>query len=254
MKEAAERILKVKPKPGPDWFSASRERLKPLVDKERMLYGKLETIRRNGGGTSNEAATKEMEEAITKEELRATRADTRKEVKTAKQSWQNKKAKEAANHRDPNHYEAIKQLIEGTSNHHKKVANALFKNAEGKEPDSMKESANNVQEHFEKVFNRKVDIDPSALDEIPDHTIMWELADQPTLQEVETAIKEMKSSAATGDGLSPAVLKALSQEATGTIHEMTKHVWNNTVNGIPDAISDTLFFNPDVCVLLRPKL
>ena len=143
----------------------------------------------------------------------------------------------AADIRNIDQWDALRELNKGTSAHHKQTDNTMFNDSEGVTPTSTKQSADNLEKHFHNVYNREVEIDPSALDEIPDHEIMWDLADPPTFGEVKAAISKMNSSAKTGDGIAPAALKAISDNAKGLIAAMVIEIWkdpNKSVSEIPD--------------------
>ena len=104
------------------------------------------------------------------------------------------------------------------------------------------------KEHFNNFLNRNAQVDPRAVDELEQHLVRHELAVPPSLDEVEKALRSLKSGKASGpDGIPAEVIKAGGSELAEQLFLLIQKFW--TEEQIPadlrDALIVTLFKKGD---------
>ena len=104
------------------------------------------------------------------------------------------------------------------------------------------------KEHFSNLLNRNAQVDPRAVDELEQHLVRHELALPPTFDEVEKALRSLKSGKASGpDGIPAEVIKAGGSQLTEQLFLLIQRFW--TEKQIPadlrDALIVTLFKKGD---------
>jgi hypothetical protein len=117
-------------------------------------------------------------------------------------------------------WEYIRLLTGGSIAHHKKKVTMAMKMANGKPATNGKENMAVFGPHFERVFNNHRPVDPTILDEIPQHPILHEIDSPITFDKVNTAINKLKNGKSSGlNGIPPEAYKAMNVATRRRIHE-----------------------------------
>lgn len=95
-----------------------------------------------------------------------------------------------------------------------------MKMANGKPATNGKENMAVFGPHFERVFNNHRPVDPTILDESPQHPILHEIDSPITFDEVNTAINKLKNGKSPGlNGIPPEAYKAMNVVTRRRVHE-----------------------------------
>ena len=95
------------------------------------------------------------------------------------------------------------------------------------------------KEHFSNLLNQPSTVDKAALEQIPQLQLHQQLADLPTLPEVKSAIKTMKSGKAAGsDGIPAEVFKHGGTTLIKKLLNLFILIW--TTERLPDELCDAL--------------
>ena len=125
-------------------------------------------------------------------------------------------------------WDMVFKLMEGFQKHHHTYLPANFKNKKGIEAKTDSDNANILNSHFHSLFNSDVQVDPSVLDEIPQHAVKTELGVLPTAKEVKSAIASMAYEKAPGQsGVTTDMLKSLTPEAINFFTERIQEFWKD---------------------------
>jgi len=120
----------------------------------------------------------------------------------------------------------IFKLRDGFQTHHRDYNRQLFKSSEGKVARDKKESPDNIEKHYNKVFNREAQIDqliPETLDQCPTNERMSTV---PNKREVREAIKKMDNNKAPGcSQLATAMLKNIPEEGINFLTNLIRQYW-----------------------------
>ena len=82
------------------------------------------------------------------------------------------------------------------------------------------------REHFSTLLNQHGTTNPSVLDDISQEPVIKELEKDPTLDEVEKALKQLKPGKAPGpDGIPPEVLKDGGLILRQELHKLLLNIW-----------------------------
>lgn len=85
---------------------------------------------------------------------------------------------------------------------------------------------NRWQEHFDELLNRDVTVYPSALDELEQFPVVQELSCEPTSDEVNSAIKQLKNNkSARPDKRPPKAIKYCGETLALHVHSLLVKVW-----------------------------
>ena len=108
----------------------------------------------------------------------------------------------------------------------KKVTIRKMKKPDGSIAESAAENAEVFGAHFkEGIFGREPEGDPSVVDAIPQHAIMWALEDQPTMEEFEKSRTKLRYTAPGKSGLPAAAFKFLDGASSALLYEIVVDVW-----------------------------
>jgi len=97
-----------------------------------------------------------------------------------------------------------------------------FRAPDGKLCEGDAENAEVLRAHFDDVYNRKTDVDPSAVELVRQRECMHELADEPGRKEVKTHFRKAKTGKSPGEsGLAVECFQALTdnEETLTLVHE-----------------------------------
>ena len=92
----------------------------------------------------------------------------------------------------------IFKLRDGFQTNHREYGGQPFKNQKGKIANDKSENTKYIEEHYQTIFNRKLPVDPSILDDLVQHPINVNIGNVPTIQEVRITIQKMKNNKAPG--------------------------------------------------------
>ena len=181
-KEVAEREEKNRP----DWFTQSEEVLLHHIDLRNKAF-KQHLISNTIKSHQN---------------LKACQANLQRTKRIAKCKWQNFfAAKCQASHFKDNPkaaWEVVFQIIEGFNAHHSDYNPKTFSNKEGRISKNTEENTRTLKTHFQEVFNRDSEFDPTVIDDLTQLPIISTLDNTPTADEIRGAIKKMKNNKAPG--------------------------------------------------------
>jgi hypothetical protein len=120
------------------------------------------------------------------------------------------------------------KLMEGFQKHHRTHLPSNFKNKNGIEAKNDDDNAAILNSHFHSLFNSNVQVDPTVLNDLPQHEIKYELGETPTASEVKNAISSMAYEKAPGQsGLTTDMIKNLPPQAFNYYVELIQNFWTN---------------------------
>ena len=93
------------------------------------------------------------------------------------------------------------------------------------------------REHFQELFNRPSLADPDVVTRIPQHPVVNEMDDPPTVDEIRKAITHLRSGKAPGqDGIPPEIYKVAEPTITPRLHALFTQLW--TEGEVPQDFKD----------------
>jgi exonuclease III len=211
-----------RPRPTPSWFAAREHVLLPLV---KLRNDALDACRLRHNRSTR----------ATREE---TRAALQRAVREAKRAWLNERIEILATDcKHPGVYwQAIQELKTGL-NQSRPMVPMQFRARDGKLCEGDAENAEVLQAHFGGVYNRKTDVDPSAVKLVRQRECMRELAVEPGRAEVKTHFRKAKKGKSPGEsGLAVECFQALieDEETLTQVHACITDFWRS---GRPDGTS-----------------
>ena len=90
-------------------------------------------------------------------------------------------------------WEYIHLLTKGNTAHHQKKVKMAMKMADGKLATNGKENITVFGPHFDRVFNNYRPVDPTILDDIPQHPTLHDIDSPIIFAEVDAAINKLKN-------------------------------------------------------------
>ena len=211
---AAQTTLPKKEKPYPGWFKEQEENLVPLIDSRNSAMAAVYSRRTRGNVTRLREARKKLKLAIA----------------SAKNVWIETQcsALNSAAHNNRGTgpaWEAVSKLKNGLQ----KTAPANVKPMKKKDGSLCKtpeENAEVFREHFEKLYGRKPEYDPTVLDDLPQHPVS-DCDEAPTNEEISKAVQKLKNSGPGESGISAHVWKCLekSPDTFPLIKKFVRSFW-----------------------------
>ncbi|KAI8516668.1 hypothetical protein Bbelb_052490 [Branchiostoma belcheri] len=207
-----------------DWFDENDSEIKDLIDRKRQAFVCWQDDYHN--------IEKHKRFTLLKAEVQT-------RVRDMKNTWWEAKAQElqafADRHDMRNFFQATKALYGPT-----KSGLAPLKSEDGsilhKDEASIKAR---WKEHFEKLLNRESTVNQSTILLIPVYPLKKELAEPPSLQEVEKAIKQMNNNKASGPDSIPAeVYKCGGPDLTTRLHSILLRIWDEET--LPDDLKNAV--------------
>ena len=205
-----------------DWFDENDDQISVLVEEKRATFISWKNQ------PTNQRLRKKYHEK---------RAEMQRQIRTMKNDWWMARAKDlqeyADRHQTHEFFRATRELYGPSSRGISAVRSAdnanLIKTAEG--------ILSRWKEHFQQLLNRQNDVDPSVLDEIPQHQCLEALDEAPTAAQVEQAIKKMKNNKSPGlDGIPAEVYKHGGPALKRRLHQLVLTIWNEET--IPKELKD----------------
>ena len=210
-----------KKRASPGWFEQSKEVLLPLI------------AARNTAMTRWMSSSKARTRSVTRDAympLRNARKQLRLAIVQAKNEWilGYVSVLNAGNARGGSKagWDAVKVLKAGLMKTKQSLAMAM-QTSTGVRVTSAEEKTAVFKEHFEGLYGRTPEGDPSIIDSIPDHPIIWALGDVPTGLEKESAVRKLRNTAPGKSGLPAAAWKALmaTTETKELVFKIVDDVW-----------------------------
>jgi Reverse transcriptase (RNA-dependent DNA polymerase) len=207
------------------WFEARRDTLLPLVEARNVAF-----VEYKQRGSSRTAKARFM----------CARAVLKREVRAAKRAWlEERTSKMPADCRHPKvFWKAAKELQEGLDGAGvTPYVPKRFADSNGVLATTDAANAEIVRSHFDSVYNRRTDVDPSVLSELRQRGVEEGLAAEPTAGEVATHLRKAKKGKAPGDnGLPVELFQALASQEDGLalIHDVVKDFWRTGASALSD--------------------
>ena len=164
------------------------------------------------------------------------RSEIQKRVRKLKNDWWIKKSEElqtlADSHCSKEFFAATRKLYGPSSGEARSIS--------GKDGAVYKEREKILQhwgEHFSELLNQESIVNDNITNTLPQARIIYDLADPPTMTELQKAISMTKSGKAAGpDGIPAEVFKAGGVTLMRTLLELFQSIWNN--EKIPTDLKD----------------
>ena len=170
----------------PDWFTESEKALLDAIEKRNNAF----KAHIKHPSESNQTNLHEARHHLLCIKCKAKRQRQFAYTSKCKKADFIAKPKEA--------WDMVFKLMKGFQKHHHTYLPANFKNKKGIEAKKDSDNANILNSHFYSLFHSDVQVDPSVLDEIPQHAVNTELSKLPTAKEVKSAIASMAYEKAPG--------------------------------------------------------
>ena len=120
------------------------------------------------------------------------------------------------------------KLMVGFTSHHRKYMPKNFKSKNGVEAKTDEQNATILNNHFHSLFNSQVQIDPTVLNALPQHSICHELGVTPTPNEIKSAINSMAYDKSPGQsGVTTDMIKNLPPRAFNHYVLIIQNFWQN---------------------------
>jgi hypothetical protein len=214
-RSADEHLARRRQRPPRCWFTASEHVLLPLIALRNDALDACR-LRRNKSTRKKQAETK---------------AALQSAVKKAKRDWLNERVESIATDcKHPGVYwQAINELKSGLDQS-KPVVPMQFRASDGEMCVGDAAKAEVLRAHFDDVYNRKTDVDPSVVELVRQRVIMSELADEPQLGEVRGHLLKAKKGKSPGEsGLAVECFQALAdnEETMALVHATILEFWRS---------------------------
>ena len=195
-----------------DWFDDNNEAILALLEEKRRLYRDL---------------LNDPSSAMKKKAFSNARRNAQRELRHMQDEWLSKKADDIQGYADrndtKNFYSALKAVYGPTPS-----GSSPLLSADGNTLiTDKKEILERWAEHFHDVLNRPSSINEEAIARLPQVPLDHSLADPPTEDEVEKAIKRLSSGKAPGADSIPAEIYASGgRRLTERLTELFQAMWN----------------------------
>lgn len=221
--ETCEKVLGKAKRHHQDWFDENDLEIEQLVNEKRSKFAAWQNDFRN----------REKQKAY-----HSIRTDVQRRVRRMQNEWWTQKAKELQSLADQNKtrdFFAETRKLYGPLSH----GSVPVQDKNGvlhKDKDAIRDC---WKEHFSSLLNQTSTVDDTALQKVPQLPIHLQLGEEPTLDELKSAIRAMKSGKAAGaDGIPAEVFKHGGTKLAKKLHGLFTLVW--TTEKIPDELRDAL--------------
>ena len=215
--KTAKEVLPLKHKPQPEWFEADEKNLLQLIE-ERNAAVSAKIIRNTRSNTNR---------------LRCTRKKLKSAISKAKNNWisdvcTNLNESAASRKGTKVSWDSIKRLKNGFTKP-KPSAEKKMTKEDGSKAQTKEENAEVFRVHFEKLYSRPPNYNPSCIDCLTQRPVSHELSIPPNLEEIKSAIKRLKTNPPGQSGLTAQMFKSLAQD--NSTLELLKNIicdfWEN---------------------------
>jgi hypothetical protein len=119
-------------------------------------------------------------------------------------------------------------LMDGFQEYHKLSMPKKLKSQMGIEEKNDNDNAKILNTHFHSIFNSQVEIDPTVLNELPQHEVDHTLGTLPSKSKIKNAIKNMAHDKSPGQSdLSTDMIKNLPPQALNPYIDFILEFWHN---------------------------
>ena len=210
-------ILPKRDKAYPGWFKDNEDVIIPLIHARNSAMSAVYARRTRATVQRLRDARKKLKQAL----MQAKNAWIQSQCSTLNYSTQNRRGTSEA-------WKAVTNLRNGLS----KTSPANFKpmkKSDGTTCSTPEENAEVFRVHFEKLYGRKPQYDPTVLDDLPQHPVVDGCDHQPTDDEIHQAVKLLKNTGPGETGICASVWKCLldSTDTFDLIKQFVIHFWLN---------------------------
>ena len=193
-----------------DWFDENDPLIKPLLDTLHNLH--TDAI--------------ENDADVAKAELyRVCKQEVQSHLRKMQDSWWKERAAELQSSADQRDFKAFYQGLKAVYGPVHKASPSI-KSKDGVLLTDPSKVLDRWAEHFKGVLNQDSEFDMSVLQELPQYDINSELADLPTLEEVEKSINQLSTGKAPGaDGILPEIYKHGGEACAERLLEIITQIW-----------------------------
>ena len=220
---ASKSVLGLNSKKQPDWFAENTAVIQPLI------RAKNEAFRIWLGRNTRSTKTR----------LQLCQQRLQKEIRKMKDQWLARKAQEIQQFADmkdsKRFYDAVKEVY-GPSTR----GGAPLLSSDGtKLLTDRSDILNRWEEHFRDLLNRPSEVYPNSIEGIEQQPTIEHLADEPSMYEVQKAIKLLSNGKAPGDdGIPAEVLKHGGMVLKERLQALYSHIWRD--EEVPQQLKDAL--------------
>lgn len=184
-----------------DWFDDNDEEIQELLAKRSNARG---------------------------DQLKRIKQDIKNRIRSMKDRWWKARAEETQHHADAGNTKELYKSLNGIYGPRKSSTVPLL-SADGntllQTPEDIKER---WTEHFTQLLSVSSTVDDSIIHNLEQKETVESLADVPTLDEVEKAIRQMKCGKSAGpDGIPPEIFVYGGPEVAKNLHEIIVIIWNS---------------------------
>ena len=221
--ETAAGVLGYSKKKNADWFNENDGEIKRVIeDRNHALQAKLS----NPSRTNNER-------------LKRARADTQRRLRDMENEWWVQKAKELQDQADANNSLGFFNSLKEVYGPQAKMSDALLTADGTREITEPTKIVERWKEYFDGLLNEETIIDESIINEIPQYPEHTNMSDPPTIEEVQSAIKNSKSNKSPGvDGIPAEIFKAGGARLTEKLHQLILRCWEQ--KSLPQDFKDVI--------------
>ena len=193
-----------------DWFDENDEEIQKLVLAKRQAFS---TVLNHGG--KGQAMAKYLK----------LKGDLQRRVRQLKNDWWRRQAEEIQDMHDKHDVRGMFQSIKKVCGPTVK-ANQAVKDLDGNVLVKPEAILKRWTEHFQTLLNQFSEIDEKVLDNIPQRPVDESMANHPTREEFDQALRRLKNNKATGeDGIPAEVLKHGGETMKKLLHQIICQIW-----------------------------
>jgi hypothetical protein len=215
IQKASLSILPKKDKAYPGWFKDKEDVIVPLIDARNSAMSSVYKRRTRASV----------------QKLRNTRKNLKRVLMQAKNDWIQKKCSVLNSSAQRGTGEAWKAVLNLRSGLSKTTPSNVkpMKKSDGTVCTTPEENAEVFRKHFEQLYGRKPEYDPTVLDDLPQHPVANDCDHLPTDDEIRKAVMLLKNTGPGDTGICASVWKCLldSEETFDLIKQFVMSFWIN---------------------------
>lgn len=208
----------------PDWFLDSQDVIAPLLQERRECYNKWV---KTGCPTAHAC-------------FKAARSTARSEIRRAKNQWMARVAAQAELGRKTFHGKSVWTSIRTLQRNHQGLVplrTPIVRDEQGVICSSAVEQRQRWCRHFENVLNVESDFRASVFATLPTYPVLDGLDEEPTLTELQLAVKCMRNNKAAGEsGILAEMVKYAGVQVHASLLALVHKVWQT--GSVPQAWKD----------------
>jgi len=199
----------------PDWFAENEEEIRQLLSRKNSAYA----------ATLAGRTTRRLHSSF-----RESRRILQRRLRELKDEWWRNKASELQEYADRKDYKNFYAGLREVYGPYVPQSVPVFSADGGTLFSEAEDISYRWREYYDSLLNCESNVDPSALDELPQQPIHDVLVPQPQLEEVICAIAGLQSGKAPGkDGIAPEVLKFGGLLLAEQITNLFARCWNERI-------------------------